>query len=138
MKTSNILVAGLIGGVVAFLLGFLLYGMLLADFFASHNVTAGVMKTDEQMNYVPLALGHLAWGLLLAIIFGRWASISTFETGAKAGAVIGLLMSLTVNLINLGTANILTTTGHMADIAIVTIVSAIAGGAIAWYLGRGK
>ena len=138
MKTSKILVAGLIGGVVALLIGFLVYGNLLADFLESHTKTAGVMKTNEELMIIPLILGHLSWGLLLAIIFGRWANISTFATGAKAGGVIGLLMALTFNLINLGTANIMTTTGHLVDIALTTIMSAIVGGVIAWYLGKEK
>jgi len=35
---------------------------------------------------------------LVTIIFQRWAGISTFKTGLKAGAVIGLLLGLATGL----------------------------------------
>ncbi len=40
MNTNKILLAGLIGGVVAFVLGFLFYGVLLTDFFEANAGSA--------------------------------------------------------------------------------------------------
>ncbi len=139
MSTSKILIAGIVGGIVALIIGFLLYGIALTSFFeANMGSASGVMKTEEGLLWIPLILGHLAMGLLFAVIFGRWASISTFATGAKAGAVIGFLVSFAVGMINFATANIHNLNGTIANIAISTVQSAIVAGIIAVILGRGK
>lgn len=131
--------AGLVGAVVSFALGFLVYGMLLSGFFEANAGSAtGVMRGEKEMLWVPMILGHVSLGFLFAIIYGRWANISTFATGAKAGAVIGLLMATTHNLIMYSTTNISNLTGTVADIAVVAVMSAITGGAVAWFLGRDK
>ncbi|TAK40213.1 MAG: hypothetical protein EPO28_10415 [Saprospiraceae bacterium] len=135
MSNNKILVAGLLGGVTAFILGFLVYGLALKGFYDSHMVE-GVAKADEEMVWWALIVGNLAWGLLYAVIYGRWASISTFVTGAKAGAVIGALIALTYNLNGYATANMMDLTAALADVVVSAVVSAIIGGVVAWWLGR--
>ena len=138
MNTNKILLAGLIGGAVAFLLGFLAYGLICRDFFESNMGSAtGVMRGDDEMLWVPMIIGHLAWGLLFALIYGRWANISTFATGAKAGAAIGLLVGLAFDMIQLGSTHMSNLTGALADVAILTVISAVIGGVVGWFLGRG-
>ncbi|MDX1684972.1 MAG: hypothetical protein R3275_07025 [Saprospiraceae bacterium] len=139
MSTNKILLAGLIGAVVAYILGFLTWGLLLADFFEANSGSAtGVMRAHDEMLHIPMIVGHLTWGLLFAIIYGRWASISTFATGAKAGAVIGLLVGLSFDLINYASTHILTPTSVVVDVIAMTIISAIVGGVVGWYYGRGN
>lgn len=139
MNTQKILLAGLLGGVVAFLLGFLFYGMLLTNFFEANAGTAtGVMRGDTDMLWIPMIIGHLAWGLLFSLIFGRWASISTFASGAKAGAVLGLLIAITFDMISLGSTNVSTLNAALVDIVVMTAVSALVGGVVGWFLGRGS
>ena len=137
MNTNKILIAGVIGGVVAYALGFLTFGIALRDFFQANSGSAtGVMKAPDEIQMIPMIIGHLTWGLLFALIYGRWANIKTFATGAKAGAVIGLLSAATFDLINLGAMNISTTTGVIVNIVCVTVISAIVGGTVGWFLGR--
>ena len=131
------LLAGLIGGAVALILGFVFYAVLLADFFEANAGSAtGVMRADDEMLWGPMIIGHLAWGGLYALIFGRWATISTFVTGAKAGAVIGVLVSLTYNMIGMGTTHVMNMTGALVDVAVMGVISALVGGAVGWFLGR--
>ncbi|MCB0535018.1 MAG: hypothetical protein H6574_11905 [Lewinellaceae bacterium] len=139
MNTNKILLAGLIGGVVAFFLGFLFYGVICSEFFASNMGSAtGVMRGDDEMQWIPMIVGHIAYGLLFAIIYGRWASISTFATGAKAGAVIGLLVALAHGMIQLGSTHLSTMMGTLADVGVATLLSAGTGGVVGWFLGRGQ
>ena len=80
MSNNKILLAGLVGAVVAFILGFIVYGNLLMDFFIENSGSAsGVMRGDDEMQWIPMILGHVTWGMLFAIIFGRWANISTMR-----------------------------------------------------------
>ncbi|MBT8218566.1 MAG: hypothetical protein KJP00_01995 [Bacteroidia bacterium] len=137
MSTNKILIAGVIGGVVAFILGFLTYGIVLSDFWEANTGTAtGVMKADDEILIIPMIIGHLTWGMLFALIFGRWANIKTFATGAKAGAAIGLLCTASIDLVYLATMNISTTTSTIVNLLCVAFISAIVGGAVGWFLGR--
>ncbi len=139
MKTNKILIAGLIGWVVAFLFGFIAYDLILGSFFSQNGGSAmGAFKSESELLWIPLLLGHLSWGLFFALIFGRWANISTFITGAKAGAVLGFLVSFTVDMINYGSTNVMNLNYVLADIAVMTVMGALVGGVVAWFLGRGK
>jgi uncharacterized membrane protein YagU involved in acid resistance len=135
MSNNKILVAGVIGAIVALILGFLIYGLACSSYFASHT-TEGIMRADADMVWWAMIVGHLTFGMLFAIIFGRWASISTFATGAKAGAVIGVLFALTFDLISFATSNIMDLTGALSDVVAMLVISAIVGGVVAWWLGR--
>ena len=137
MNTNRMLIAGLVGGIVYFLLGFLFYGVLLAKFFAANEGTAqGVMK--ETPTWWALILGNIFTAMLLSLIFERWASIKTFSTGTQAGALIGGLMGLGFDFTILGTSNISTVSGTIVDVIVLTVMSAIVGGVIGVVLGRSK
>ena len=134
MNAKNVIVAGLVGAVVFFLLGWLLYGMLLMGFFQANAGSAtGVMK--EMPNLGLIFLGNLASGILVAYIFDKWAGIRTFGSGLKAGAWLGLLFGATSSFISLGTANVLNSTAAIVDIGVMLVMYAIAGGIIAAVLG---
>lgn len=137
MNINKIILGGLIGGVVALILGFVFYGVLLTDFFSSNAGSAtGVMRADDEMLWGPMIIGHVAWGVLFAYIFERWANISTFVGGAKAGAVIAVLVSLTYNMINLATTHVMNLTGALVDVVVMALVAAVTAGTVAWSLGR--
>jgi uncharacterized membrane protein len=135
MNTQKFLIGSLIGGVVFFLLGYLFYGALLASFFSTHS-TGNYMK--DPPDFLFIILGNLATGALLAYIFSKWAGIKTAATGLQAGAVIGLLSGLGWDLLFYGTTNLMDITGTIADVILVTIMTAAAGAAVGWYLGRGN
>jgi hypothetical protein len=136
---TKVLLAALAGGVTSFLLGWLFYGILLMDFFNSNQGSAtGVMKDEASMGWIPLILGNLATGLLFALIYSRWANISTFRTGAIGGSWVGLLMALGYNLSMLGTTNIMNATGALVDSALWAVIGAIIGGVVGWTLGYGN
>ncbi len=129
MNTQKFLIGTITGGVVFFFLGFLFYAILLDSFFVANAGSAtGVAKTN--MAYWPLILGNLATGALFTYIFQKWANISTFATGARSGALIGLLMALGYDLVMYDTSNIMNLTGSLVDIVVFTVMSAIAGGFI--------
>ena len=134
MKTK-VLLAALGGGIVNWLLGALLYLLLLGSYFAE-NHGEGVMKDPVEM--WAIILGCLFYGLLIAVIFDRWAQIKTAGTGAKAGAIIGLIASLAFNFWKLGDSYFFTSiTPALIDCVVHTIMAAGTGAAAGWILGRG-
>ncbi|MEN6456067.1 MAG: hypothetical protein ABFD10_17585 [Prolixibacteraceae bacterium] len=136
MAIKKILLAGIAGAVVYFLLGWLFYGILLMNFMTENAGSAtGVAK--EPMLMWALALGDLFWGFLLAVIFGCWTNIRTWLAGAKAGAIIGLLMGAGIDLMMYGTSNLYNCTALVVDVIVVIIMTAIVGAVVAAILGSG-
>lgn len=139
MSLNKILLATLVGGVVFFLLGWLVWGILLAKFMEANQGTAtGVMKAESEMIWWALILSQFIGAFLLAYIFGKWANISTFVTGAKAGALIMGLIAASLDLMWYASSNVMTLNGAMVDILASAVVGAIVGGVIGLVLGSGK
>lgn len=134
MNTKNVIVSGLVGAIVLFLLGWVFYGMLLAGFFEANQGTATGVAREPNLGLI--FLGNVAAGILLAFIFDKWAGIKTFGAGFKGGAIIGLLTGLYFDLIMLATTNMMNSTALIADVLVSTIMMAIAGGVIGAVLGK--
>ena len=135
---SKIIVAALLGALATFILGFICYGLLLMDYMSS-NMIPGAMKTEAEMgasSYIFLFLGTFASSLLLAYVFDRWANIRTAGGGAKAGALLGLLMILSFDFGMYATTNLLKMNFMLLDIALNVVFAAAAGAIIGWWLGR--
>lgn len=129
MDTKKFLTGTLVGGITFFIMGFLIYVLLLEGFFMANGGGAtDVVKTD--IEWWALILGNLASAALLTYIFLRWAHISTFISGMKAGAVLGFLVTCSFDLIMYGTSNLMNLTGTIVDIVVWTIATAIVGGVI--------
>ena len=138
MGNNKILLAGFLGAVTLFLLGFLVYGMLLGEFMAANAGAPGVNKTMEEMSFGWLVVGNLASGMLLAVIYGKYANINTAAAGLQAGALIGFLMAVGVDSAMFGTTHLYNMKAMWADIAMWTFMSAITGAVVAAVLGMNR
>lgn len=139
MQTSKFVVSGLVGGVVSFFAGYLIYGLALMNFFtANHGTATGVMRADTDMVWWSLIAGNLCFGLLISYIFNRWANIQSLGGGLGAGFVIGLLMTGGGDLIMYATSNISNLNGTLVDIICGAVMTALTGAAVGWMNGMGK
>jgi uncharacterized integral membrane protein len=137
MNAKKRIMATLAGFLVYFMLGFILYGMLLNDFMGANTGSAkGVMRTDADMQWWALIVGNLLQAYLLVYIFGNWAKISTFGGGLKAGAMIGFIMALGFGLNMYATTNISNLSATLVDPIVMAIMMGITGGVVGWVLGR--
>ena len=127
MNTKSFFLSGIAGTIVSFLLGFLFYGLLFTDIYPENP--------DESMLFI--FLGCLFYAFTFALIYSRWAHISTFDSGAKAGFLIGLLWSLSMNFFMYASMDVLASNFAMS-IAIDTVSAAMMGGVIALVIGRTK
>ncbi|HRI59636.1 MAG TPA: hypothetical protein PK228_07930 [Saprospiraceae bacterium] len=135
---TKVLLAALAGAVATFLSGWLLYGIALRGFFESNTLEAarGLMRTEPI--FWAIFIGCLAWSALLAFVFSKWAGISTFMTGAKAGAWIALLIALGMDFFNYASMDAWTMTATLVDPIVNAVQGAIAGGVVGWVLGYGN
>ena len=138
MNTKNLLLGGIVGGVVYFLLGWLFYGNLFAGYFKEHPGTAtGVERSMDQMVWWALILGNLIAGFLLAYIFSK-SGTATLTSGLVTGAILGLLMSCSTGLIIYATSNIYSKHILLAEVGISIVRSALAGAAVGAVMGLGN
>ncbi len=145
---SRVLIAALIGAVVSFFLGWLIYVYLIGDFYAAHsltqyyitqgNINGGIKLEKMPPNLIGIFVSGFAYTLLLAIIFSYWANISTLKNGALAGSTISLLVALSVDLSMWSTMNLFGRQVVIVDVLINVVMGAILGAVIAWVLGYKK
>ena len=131
---TRVLLAALAGGVAAFLLGWLIYGMLLMDMMRSVNPQVeGFEKAEPEL--WAIALSNLVWALLYALIFSRWAGINTFTGGAIGGAWMAALIALSIDLYFIAATNIMSFNGLLLDVVANVVMGAAVGGVVGWVLG---
>ncbi len=136
MSTRAIL-AAIAGAIFAFFLGWLVFGILLMDYYTAHITHYdGLMK--EMPNLVLIALSNLIWGFLFAFVFERWAGIKTISGGILGGIILGLPVMLIFDLYSLAGMNLFSPTLIVVDVIINTLMIALMGGLIGLILGLKK
>lgn len=138
---TKVLLATLAGGVASFLLGWLVFGILLDPYYRSMMTETGTaaQRTPENMIMWALAISNLVYALMLAVIYTRWANISTFRAGAIAGAIISFLIVLSFDLSMYGMFTMWTGgAGLIVDPLVNGAVGAVVGGVVGWVLGYGN
>ncbi|MBL7850549.1 MAG: hypothetical protein JNN04_06575 [Cyclobacteriaceae bacterium] len=136
MDTKKLVMGTVVGGVVYFILGWIIYGMLLMDMLAEHN-NAACMRPEADMIWWAMIAGNVGFGALLTFVFLK-SGVASFGSGAQAGGMIAFLLSLSVDLMMYSTTNLMADmTGMVIDIGASTVMGVLAGGAIGMVLGSG-
>ena len=129
MTLQRLALGTVVGGLVLFLLGYLVYGVLFASFFATNVGTAtGVAR--EPFNFVALLLGQLAFAAILTMIF-NWGAVRSASQGAKIGALAGLLFFLGIDLTLYATTNVQNLAASLVDPLLAAVLFAVSGAVIA-------
>jgi hypothetical protein len=127
MNLKNFFVAGIAGGIVNFVLGWVFYGLLFKDIYPQ----------NETENLLFIFFGCITNGLFISYIFTKWAGITNPITGVKSGAVIGLFTSLSMNLFIFSSKDV-NYQNLFLDVVISIVISAIIGAIIAVLNGKMK
>lgn len=127
---TKVIVAGLIGGITLFATGFIVYVLLLADFFVT-----SVMK--DPPDFIFIILGELIFGCFLAWVLSRMGDV-TLSSGAKSGALIGFLVALAYGFILYGSTTMGDLTYYLVDTVVSAVRYGVAGAAIGWWFSRGS
>lgn len=135
MNLQKILVSGILVGVVSFFLGWLIWGILLADFTKIAGM-APVSRAETDMVMWAMIASNLLWGIFLAYVFVQWANITTFQTGAIAGATLGFIIVLAIDMGFYAMTTMYTIEDIVKDVLINTVYMALLGGILGWWLGR--
>ncbi len=137
MNWTKFTLSTLIGGIAYFLLGWLVYGILFQDALAiAPEFAEKVQYPDEHIKISLMFASCIVWAALFTFIFMRWANISTFVGGLKAGALLGTLITLSSLLGLAAQFKIWSLASIPMELVANIICSALMAGLIGWFLGR--
>jgi hypothetical protein len=137
MNTNKVVLGGLAGAATFFILGFLVYGLLLKDYMAA-NGNQCIMKPEGNMTWWAVILSNLAIGFLVAVVFS-WSNTMDMMTGAKRGAILGFLFSFSWDMMFYSMSTLYSNLGIVfVDVIAYTAMIAIAGAVVAMVIGRKK
>jgi hypothetical protein len=128
MNLKKFLFAGIVGGIVDFLLGWLFYGILFKNSFPSNGIE----------NLYLIFFGCMTFGFMLAFIYAIGAHVSKCIPGMKYGAFFGLLLALYTNFFMYATAETINYPMVALDIAISVLLGTIVGSVVAVVNGKVK
>jgi hypothetical protein len=133
---TKLILSTLAGTVVAYLLGWLIYGVLLASFMTNNTVHYdGLMKAMDGSFMFLILLSNLVMVFLVAFIFQRWAKFEKLLQGLTAGMLLGFLFALSYDLYFIASMNLINVSSMIVDIIANTVVVGITGAVVAWVLG---
>ena len=137
----RILAATIVGAITIFLLGYLMFGVLLAPYTKIGEIHyVGLRKVPP--DFLLLFLKNVVQAFLLVYIFEYLTKIRTFLGGLKVGAITMFLITLSLNLSLLSILNLHKGfVPNILDIVGETVRMALGGGvmgATLGYLDRGK
>jgi hypothetical protein len=130
---KRVLLAVLVGGVVLFASGYLIFNVLFAAFYTANAGSATSVDRDSPLMWA-LVTASCAYAALIVYAIGtRNLSIGQ---GAVVGSVVGCLLWLTTDLYLYGATNVANLTRTAVDPVLEFIHGGIGGAAIAAVLGR--
>ncbi len=132
MDAKRFFTATVVGGVTLFAVGFLVYGLALANAYPATAI-------DREVPLWPwLVLTQFVWAALLSVIISKWPGGSTPGGGFKAAAIVGFLLSIALGLGFYAMTTLPVSVMSYIDPFIWALVFGIGGAAIGWSLGRGS
>ena len=88
---NKTILGGLAGGIAFFLLGWLMYGILLPKIMTD-CFSMDCSRKEEDMVWWALIASNLIWGYALSLILS-WSTTRSFSMGMQKGALIVLIIA---------------------------------------------
>jgi len=134
MDAKKLLVGTLNGAVGMMLVAYVMWDVLLVDFFSQQMVNVEPLASPN----IGLQLLSSGVSALLLTIVLSWKNPSGLQEAAKDAAIVGVLIWLGANFWNMGTYGMMTMQGALVDGFLTAIPFGFAGFAIFWTTMRGE
>lgn len=127
----------LVGGILYFFLGWIVYGMLLAGYLAA-NYNSCANRPQEDMVWWAIIVSSFIYGLFLTLIL-KWSGSTTFVDGLKNGAVFGLFFSSMYDFSMYSMTTMFNNfTALVVDVVVATALAAVIGMVVVLLWGKEK
>lgn len=131
MNAKNFIVGGIVGGIVDFLMGWLVYGLFLKDTFPKPD-------GDGVENMMFIFLGCMAFGFLISYVFSQGQGISSCMAGIKMAIGIALFMGLSNQFFRHMYQDTFDIKLMLIDVAATLVLGTFVGAAVAVVNGKMK
>ena len=124
------------GGITFFVLGWLIYGLLLMDFMSANSDTS-IIRPESEMIWWAMILSNLIMALVVTLIL-NWSGASKPVDAIKIGALIGFLICLGIDFSMYSMTTMYNMTAIIVDAIVTTIMVGITGAVIVLTWGKSK
>lgn len=133
----KILKGTVFGGIVYFFLGWIMYGILLAD-FTTNNFNQSTVRPNGEMIWWAIVVSSLIFGFLLTMAM-KWSGPNGIVSGLKTGFLFGLLLGLSIDLSNYSMSTAFNNLPALVvDVATWSVIWAAMGLIVALIQGKEK
>jgi hypothetical protein len=137
MNTKTLL-ATVAGAVFNFLGGWVVFGMLLMNFYKSNAKTYEGLSKGEMPDLIFIFISGIFSAYLVTYVVRKAGQGFSFATGFKHGLAVYFCMAAWANLAIYAFYNLNNVTLTLTDIFVQAIFGGVNGGIIALVLGSGK
>jgi hypothetical protein len=135
MNTKQWVVGTVAGAIVLYAVGYVIFEVLLGDFYAANGGSATGVSRDPQILWA-VVVGGLAYAALILYAVRANVASLTVVGGMKAGATVGFLIWLVADFTLYGITNINNLTLTIVDPLVELVHGGIAGAAMAALLPK--
>jgi len=134
MDSKRFAAGTVVGGVVLWATGWVIFNKLFSTFYAANVGSATGVDRAEQIQWA-IALSALAYGALITMMIEK-SGPGSIGKGALTGAIVGFLVWLNVDMVFYGSSNIANLTRSMVDPVLEFVHGGLGGASIAFVLGK--
>lgn len=129
MNAKQWVIGTVVGAVVLFATGWVLFEMLLGGYYEANAGSATGVDKDPPLLW-SVAVGALAYAALIIYAMRGQAASANLVSGMKVGAVVGFLLWATADFSLFGITNMSNLTLTMVDPVVELVRGGIAGAVI--------
>ena len=134
--TRQHITAALIGSITAFLLGWLIWGVLTMDYYQSNIRTEYSALANSEPDLLLIYCSQLLWSALSVFVIQR-GKTQNFISGFRTGAIVYFLIEAGFNAMQQASMELYSGfTFVVVNILLNTIFGGLVGGVIGLWLGR--
>ena len=134
MDMKRLAMGTLAGGITMFVVGYLIWTVAFAGFFAANAGSATGVDRDAPIWWAAV-LGVLSLAALVTLAIG-WSGESSIGGGFKIGATVGFLVWFGVDFVHYAYFNLSNLTATIADPALEIVRTGVGGAVIGAVLGK--
>lgn len=133
---SKTLIGGLIAGVLSFFLGWLVFGLLMHNYYEANTIKYEGLERAEPIMWA-LIIANLAWGLLLAYVMDA-AGANSIVKGFTCGFIVFLLIALGTDMFFIAFMRLMRLRLAAIDIGANALFGGVIGAVVGWWYSRGN